>query len=99
MTKTHKTAKDIEEELAKQNAGDYGEEAIGGHMASQNADDDVDEPIKKTLGNDAIEDIEEGTYNFTNEIDNAEKRESGIVSDREAEENTKRFKKRFKKAA
>ena len=99
---THKTAKQIEEDLAKQNARDYGDEERGSTMESSEDVEDIDDTMKKTLGNDAVEDIEdiqEGTYNFTEEIDRDERRESGIVTDKEAEENTKRFKKGSKKAA
>jgi hypothetical protein len=85
MTDGHKSAKQIEEDLAKQNAGDYGEEEVGGHMQGQGTDDDTSFPIKQTFGPSALDEAERGEFNLSEQIDDAELRESGIVPPRDDE--------------
>lgn len=84
----HKTAKQIEEDLARQNSQVYGDEERGGHMESPDADDDVEEPMAKTLGDDAvIEAVDKRKpFNLADEMNEDERGAGGHISEAESQE-------------
>lgn len=91
----HQTAKQVEEELAKQNEGDYGDEAPGGHMASPDSDDDVELPMQAAFGDDAIEDIaSHKPFSVARELNEDEEGAGGFTSPAEAKENIKKSEKK-----
>ncbi len=96
---THQTAKQVEEKLARQNAKNYGDEEPGGHMASPDSDDDADLPITDTFGPSALDGLGENGFNISDKINEAELKESGIVSEEADKENLRKEKSKLKKAA
>jgi hypothetical protein len=92
---THKTAKQIEDEVAKQNAATYGDEAPGGHMASPESDDDIEEVLAETFGDDAAEESfgKRKPFNMADEMNEDEQGAGGHISDAESKELIKKDKK------
>jgi hypothetical protein len=89
---------DVKKKLRQQDDDVYGDQAAGGTMQDLDTDDDVEETVAKTMGDDAIIDIHTGKYEFSEEIDEDEKAQA-YTTDKRAKELIKKDKRDLKKAA